>query len=58
MQLQSLTAHSFRVVSADAVRTHWERGEEGKRGGKRWVRGGREWEKREERWGTREGKRW
>ena len=33
MQLKSLTAHSFRVVSAEAVRTHWERGGEmGKRG--------------------------
>ena len=30
IQLPSLTAHSLRVVSAEAVRTHWrERGERG-----------------------------
>ena len=39
IQLQSLTAHSFRVVSPDAVRTHWE--EEGGEGGRR-MEGGRE----------------
>ena len=41
IQLQSLTAQSFRVVSADAVRTHWE-GDGVER-----LRAGREWEGRE-----------
>ena len=41
IQLQSLTAQSFRVVSADAVRTHWE-GDGVER-----LRAGRKWEGRE-----------
>ena len=50
-QLQSLTAQSFRVVSAEAVRTHWVEGGEGREGGRK---GGREGEEKEEK--EREGR--